>query len=122
AGKAWARAVGPWLARPRRRLGEAEVPRVRMARHVSRLANGHQVSLAVAGRGVPLVVVHGFTANGMLYAPTLSRLVSMGFKVVAIDVAGHGGTAVLAVRGGDVDAYAALLGRALAELGIRRAR
>jgi len=69
---------------------------------------------------VPLVVVHGFTANGMLYAPTLSRLVSMGFKVVAIDVAGHGGTSVLPVQGGDVDAYAADLGRALEELGIRR--
>jgi pimeloyl-ACP methyl ester carboxylesterase len=87
---------------------------------VIRLDNGHQVSLAVAGRGVPLVVVHGFTANGMLYAPTLSRLVSMGFKVVAIDVAGHGGTAVLPGQGGDVDAYAALLGRAIDELGIRR--
>jgi pimeloyl-ACP methyl ester carboxylesterase len=85
-----------------------------------RLADGHQVSLAVAGRGVPLVVVHGFTANGMLYAPTLSRLVSMGFKVVAIDVAGHGGTSVLPVNGGHVDAYAAHLGRALDELGIRR--
>jgi pimeloyl-ACP methyl ester carboxylesterase len=108
------------MARPRRRLREAEVPRVRLAQHVVRLANGHQVSLAVAGRGVPLVVVHGFTANGMLYAPTLSRLVSMGFKVVAIDVAGHGGTAVLPVRGGDVDAYAALLGQALDELGVRR--
>jgi pimeloyl-ACP methyl ester carboxylesterase len=84
------------------------------------LENGHQVSLAVAGRGVPLVVVHGFTANGMLYAPTLSRLVSMGFKVVAIDVAGHGGTAVLPGQGGDVDAHVALLGRAIDELGIRR--
>jgi pimeloyl-ACP methyl ester carboxylesterase len=108
------------MARPRRQLRDAEVPRVRLAQHVVRLANGHHVSLAIAGRGVPLVVVHGFTANGMLYAPTLSRLVSMGFKVVAIDVAGHGGTSVLPVQGGDVDAYAALLGQALDELGIRR--
>jgi pimeloyl-ACP methyl ester carboxylesterase len=91
-----------------------------LAQHVVSLADGHQVSLAVAGRGVPLVVVHGFTANGMLYAPTLSRLVSMGFKVIAIDVAGHGGTSVLPVNGGHVDAYAAHLGRALDELGIRR--
>src|SRR5436305_14495939 len=44
----------------------------------------------------------------------------MGFKVVAIDVAGHGGTSVLPVQGGDVDAYAADLGGALEELGIRR--
>ena len=51
------------------------------------------VGVAVAGRGVPLVVVHGFSAEGFLYAQTLSRLVSMGFKVIAIDTAGHGGTA-----------------------------
>ncbi|HWC39554.1 MAG TPA: alpha/beta hydrolase [Acidimicrobiales bacterium] len=119
-GETWAPAAAPALPRPRRRLREGDVPRVRLARHVVRLADGHQVSLAVAGRGVPLVVVHGFTANGMLYAPTLSRLVSMGFKVVAIDVAGHGGTSVLPVNGGHVDAYADHLGRALDELGIRR--
>jgi pimeloyl-ACP methyl ester carboxylesterase len=119
-GDTWTPAAAPSLVRQRRRLREAEVPRVRLAQHVVRLADGHQVSLAVAGRGVPLVVVHGFTANGMLYAPTLSRLVSMGFKVVAIDVAGHGGTSVLPVQGGHVEAYAAHLGRALDELGIRR--
>jgi pimeloyl-ACP methyl ester carboxylesterase len=78
------------------------------------------VGLAVAGRGVPLVVVHGFTATGMLYAPTLSRLVSMGFKVVAIDVAGHGETDTLPLPGGDLDAHVRLLGRAIDELGIRR--
>jgi pimeloyl-ACP methyl ester carboxylesterase len=99
---------------------DAEVPLVRLSQHVVSLSDGHKVSLAIAGRGVPLVVVHGFTANGMLYAPTLSRLVSMGFKVVAIDIAGHGGTSVLPVHSGDVDAYAALLGRALDELGILR--
>ena len=29
----------------------------------------------LAGRGIPLVVVHGFSAEGFLYAQTLSRLV-----------------------------------------------
>ena len=60
--------------------------------HTSILDDGHQVGVAVSGRGVPLVVVHGFSAEGFLYAQTLSRLVGMGFKVVAIDTAGHGGT------------------------------
>ncbi len=93
----------------------------RLSRHVIRLADGHRVQLAVSGRGVPLVVVHGFSAEGILYAQTLSRLVSMGFKVVAIDTAGHGGTAGLADGGGTLKGYAELLGRVVGALGIRRA-
>lgn len=102
---------------PRRRA----VPTVRLSRHRIRLGDGHSVSALVAGRGVPLVVVHGFAAEGLLYAQSLSRLVSMGFKVVAIDTAGHGGTAVLPRGGLELAAYSRLLGRAVDELGIRRA-
>lgn len=97
------------------------MPTVRLSRHQIRLADGHVVSALVAGRGVPLVVVHGFSAEGLLYAQSLSRLVSMGFKVVAIDTAGHGGTAVLPRDGLELAAYSRLLGRAVDELGIRRA-
>jgi pimeloyl-ACP methyl ester carboxylesterase len=79
------------------------------------------VRASVAGRGVPLVVVHGFAAEGLIYAQTLSRLVSMGFKVVTIDTAGHGGTATLPRDGLELAAYSRLLGRAIEELGIRRA-
>jgi len=110
------------------RISEAEVQRQggtvtapRLARHVISLEDGHKVQVAVAGRGVPLVVVHGFTAEGFLYAQTLSRLVASGFKVVAIDTAGHGGTAGLSARGGDLRDYAALLGRAVDHLGIKTA-
>ena len=93
----------------------------RLARHTVTLSDGHRIGLAVSGRGVPLVVVHGFTAEGFLYAQTLSRLVTKGFKVVAIDMAGHGGTQGLPTRGLDLAAYATLLGQAIDELGIRRA-
>jgi pimeloyl-ACP methyl ester carboxylesterase len=99
--------------------GGVAVPR--LARHTVHLDDGHRVSVAVAGRGVPLVVVHGFTGDGLLYAQTLSRLVSSGFKVIAIDTAGHGGTAGLASGGGDLGGYAELLGRVIDHLGIRRA-
>lgn len=75
----------------------------------------------MAGRGVPLVVVHGFAADGFLYAQSLSRLVASGFKVVAVDTAGHGGTSGLPLRGADLSDYAALLGRAVDHLGIRKA-
>lgn len=113
--------VGPRVSRAesQRRGGKVAAPR--LARHTIRLDDGHRVQVAVAGRGVPLVVVHGFTAEGFLYAQTLSRLVSSGFKVVAIDTAGHGGTAGLSARGGDLRGYAALLGRTVDHLGIRKA-
>jgi pimeloyl-ACP methyl ester carboxylesterase len=91
---------------------------VRLARHHIRLTDGHEVHALVAGEGVPLVVVHGFAADGLLYAQSLSRLVGLGFKVVAIDTAGHGGTAVLPHDGLDLAAYSRLLGRAVDELGL----
>src|SRR5688500_11843020 len=92
----------------------------RLRRHVITLDDGHRVGVAVAGRGVPLVVVHGYSAEGFLYAQSLSRLVSMGFKVVAVDTAGHGATAALS-GGGNLHGYADLLGRAVDILGIKRA-
>lgn len=97
------------------------IPTVRLARHSLTLCDGHQVRALVAGHGMPLVVVHGFAADGLLYAQTLSRLVTMGFKVVAIDTAGHGGTAVLPRDGQQLSAYSRLLGHAVDELGIRQA-
>jgi len=93
----------------------------RLARHSFTLADGHRVGLAVSGRGVPLVVVHGFTAEGFLYAQTLHRLVGKGFKVIAVDMAGHGATQGLPLSGGHLGDYAELMGRVVEELGIRQA-
>lgn len=92
----------------------------RMARHQITLHDGHRVGITIAGAGIPLVVVHGFSAEGFLYAQTLSRLVAMGFKVIAIDTAGHGGTQGLPSSGQDLAAYGELLGRIIDELGIER--
>ncbi len=97
------------------------VPAPRLARHSFSLSDGHRVGLAVSGRGVPLVVVHGFTAEGFLYAQTLHRLVRKGFKVVAIDMAGHGGTQGLPQGGGRLGDYGELMSRCIEELGIRSA-
>lgn len=93
----------------------------RLARHTITLSDGHEVGVAVCGRGVPLVLVHGFSAEGMLYAQTLSRLVGAGFRVIAIDTAGHGGTLGLPTGGGSLEHYTRLLARVLDELGIKRA-
>lgn len=90
----------------------------RLARHSVTLEDGHSVGVAVCGRGVPLVVVHGFTAEGILYAQTLSRIVDLGFKVIAVDVAGHGGTLGLPTGAGSLESYTRLLGRVLDHLGV----
>lgn len=93
----------------------------RLARHEITLADGHQVGVAICGHGVPLVVVHGFSAEGILYAQTLSRLVDLGFKVIAVDTAGHGGTLGLPTNAQSLESYAVLLGRVLDHLGVREA-
>ena len=126
AGVRWAGEVEPLIGPVTQPLREGIEPArigsaARLARHRIRLSDGHEVGLAVCGRGIPLVVVHGFSAEGLLYAQTLSRLVSMGYKVIAIDTAGHGGTQGLPRGGGDLADYSELLGRAIRELGIRKA-
>jgi pimeloyl-ACP methyl ester carboxylesterase len=93
----------------------------RLARHSIELPDGHQVGVAVCGEGVPFVLVHGFSAEGMLYAQALWRLVDLGFKVVAIDTAGHGATQGLPTGGGDFSEYSDLLDRVLDALGIEQA-
>ncbi len=100
---------------------EADVTLPRLARHEITLADGHQVGVAVCGRGVPLVVVHGFSAEGILYAQTLSRLVDLGFKVIAVDTAGHGGTLGLPTNAQSMASYTELLARVLDHLGVPRA-
>lgn len=94
---------------------------MRLARHRVVLDDGLTVGVSVAGRGVPLVVAHGFAAEGLLYTQTLSRLVAQGFKVVAVDLAGHGLTGLPAFPCVDLRAYSEILGRTIDRLGIRRA-
>lgn len=108
---------GPVLDEP---LAEGAVEVPHLARHEILLSDGHTVGVTVAGEGLPLVVVHGFSAEGFLYAQSLSRLVAMGFRVVAIDTAGHGATEGLPLTGHNINDYAELLGRAIDELGIER--
>lgn len=93
----------------------------KLARHTIELADGHRVGVAVCGRGVPIVMVHGYTAEGMLYAQSLSRIVAMGFKVIAIDTADHGSTQGLPTGGANFEEYTKLLMRVVDELGINKA-
>lgn len=99
----------------------AEVDRapLRLARRVIKVG-GRDVGVAMAGRGVPLVMVHGFGVESMLYAQTLARVAALGFRVVALDIAGHGESSSLGVWP-NLDAYVDVLDQALNQLGIRRA-
>lgn len=106
---------GPELDSP---LSRDTVMAPRLARHQIVMPDGHLVGVTVAGAGVPLVVVHGFSAEGFLYAQSLSRLVRMGFRVIAVDTAGHGATQGLPLNGQNMNSYAELLGHVVDELGI----
>ena len=98
---------------------ETKPPRLRRREVV--LADGHRVGLSVCGEGVPLVVVHGIMAEGMLYARTLRRIAGLGFRVIAVDSAGHGRTAPLGVGGFRWRSYVDLHRRVLDHLGIEQA-
>jgi len=73
--------------------------------------------VAVGGHGVPLVLASGLLLTDRLYLQTLSRLAACGFRVVAVDVAGSGGSG----DGKGLDEYGRLLGRVLDELRVERA-
>ncbi len=98
---------------------DSKPPRLR--RRTIRLDDGHRVGISVCGEGVPLVMIHGVIAEGMLYARTLRRLAGAGFRVIAIDSAGHGRTAGLGRRGWRWDNYVDLHDQVLDHLGIERA-
>lgn len=93
----------------------------RLRRRSIVLDDGHRIGLSVCGEGVPLVMVHGVIAEGMIYARTLRRLAGAGFKVIAVDSAGHGRTSGLGRRGWTWDAYVDLHDQVLDHLGIERA-
>ena len=94
-------------------------PPMRLSRRVITV-DGHDVGVATAGRGVPLVMVHGFGVESMLYAQTLARTAALGFRVVALDIAGHGESASIGLWP-HLDDYVDVLDRAIDQLGIRRA-
>jgi pimeloyl-ACP methyl ester carboxylesterase len=98
------------------------VPAPRLVRREIVLDDGHRVGIATGpDGGMPLVLIHGLAGEGIVYAQTLSRLVRLGFMVVAVDMAGHGGTEGLPRGGGHLASYSTLLGRVLDRLEIPQA-
>lgn len=96
-----------------------QVQAVRLAPVPVTLPDGHQVGVYSAGRGHPLVLVHGFTAQSAIYFQMLSRIA--GVRIITIDLASHGRSAPLAKGKYQLDAYVDDFGRILDALGIRQA-
>ena len=85
------------------------------------LDDGHKVGVSVGGHGVPLVFLHGLGLSGRVYVRLLSRLAGMGFLVVALDAAGHGGTPNLPRSAAELAHRVDLTVRTLDALGIEKA-
>ena len=82
--------------------------------------DGKAVGVSAAGRGVPLVMVHGFGVESLLYAQTLGRLVALGFKVFAIDIPGHGESDGLHLSAA-LDEFVQVIDATISQLGVQRA-
>jgi len=93
----------------------------RLRRREILLPDGHRVGMSLCGEGVPLVLVHGIMAEGMLYARTLRRIAGLGFRVIAVDSAGHGRTTPLGAKGFRWRSYVDLHRRVLDHLGVEQA-
>ena len=91
-----------------------------VTQHVLRLDDGQQVGVAVAGAGVPFVLLHGIGLHNRTYQRCLSYLPEFGFLAVAIEAPGHGHSSPVA-RGADFTTRVDPIRRAVDALGIRRA-
>jgi pimeloyl-ACP methyl ester carboxylesterase len=53
---------------------------------------GVSIDYFAAGEGRPLVLVHGITESRRTWDPLLAPLLSAGYRVIAVDLRGHGGS------------------------------
>lgn len=75
------------------------------------------VKVRIGGRGFPFVVLHGLSANSRIYLLWLGFLARF-FKVIAIDLPGHGGTDRLPPKQPYMEGSGILLNCVLDQLGI----
>ncbi len=54
------------------------------------LAGGERVAVLEVGSGPPLVLVHGLRGESLVMLPLAARLAARGWRVVAVDLPGHG--------------------------------
>ncbi len=86
-----------------------------MTHRTLRLSDGATVTAMDLGQGEPLVLIHGVGMNARAWAPQIADL-SREWRVIAIDMPGHGGSSLLPAGAGlkDYVAWAARVIEALA--------
>ena len=72
---------------------------------------GISIDYFAAGEGRPLVLVHGITESRRTWDPLLAPLLAAGYRVIAVDLRGHGGSSRVAPY--DLGTMAADLGAVL---------
>ncbi|MDH6675928.1 pimeloyl-ACP methyl ester carboxylesterase [Rhodococcus sp. LBL1] len=80
--------------------------------------DGQAVPYGVAGRGRPVVFLHGFGLTHRTYAAAIGRLAATGVRVYAPALPGFGGTGALSAPRHGFGGYAQFVGRFLDTLGI----
>jgi pimeloyl-ACP methyl ester carboxylesterase len=104
------------VRRPRGRLPQD--PQIRRGA-INLHANGPNVGISVAGRGIPFVFLHGIGLDSRTYYQCFRRLARLGFLVVGIDAPGHGTTGSIG-RTASFTQRAEVIDRAIQYLGIER--
>lgn len=103
------------------RAARDQTLRIELTDHVVELGDGHRVGVSVGGQGVPFVFMHGLTLSRRHYLQMLSHVADQGYRVVAIDSAGHGDTHDLRWAASGFAHRVDLTLRTLDALGIERA-
>jgi pimeloyl-ACP methyl ester carboxylesterase len=71
------------------------------------LIDGRRVNYGVAGRGLPVLFIHGWALGQHAYKRALKRLVRLGCQVYAPALPGFGGTTALPAEDTNIAGYAA---------------
>lgn len=88
-----------------------------VARQVRAVAGGH-LSLLTAGSGEPVVLLHGIPTGAELWRDVLERLAGAGYRGMAPDLPGYGGTRLPPSVDHSLAGAARLVGRWLGEAGL----
>ena len=82
--------------------------------------DGLSVRYAVAGEGPPVLLVHGLATSMITWYRNIGELADAGFKAIALDLPGYGGSELAAHRGYSPESAADFLIAFADEMGIDR--
>lgn len=95
-----------------------EPPHQRTQQETEQVPTRGGITYLEAGAGVPVLFLHGIGGAARMWARQLDAFAAAGYRALAWDMPGHGGSAPLELV--TMDALAASLGGFIAELGLDR--